>query len=84
MSEFVAAREKGVVPMKGGMPFKNLASDQIRLKEENGPTLLVDLEGTVVFWYFPKYIGKGLQVRSMRSHDGYRCVLTDRKDNFLR
>lgn len=67
MSEFVAAKRRGAVPMELGGPFQKLAEEEIKLSVKDGPTALVDLEDAVVFWYFPRYIGKGLQVRARPS-----------------
>ncbi|KAF8595551.1 hypothetical protein BDV93DRAFT_564252 [Ceratobasidium sp. AG-I] len=60
-SKFVLAREKHKVPMEGGSPFGKLAEEELNLSVADGPALLVDLDDVIVFWYFPEFIGQGLQ-----------------------
>lgn len=86
MSEFVLAREKHKVPMEGGGPFGNLVEEEVNLTVADGPTVLVDLDGVIVFWYFPRFIGQGLQVCERHStktcwwqtHPSTQEVLVDR------
>jgi hypothetical protein len=52
------------VRMEGGGPFPGLEKEVVSLTVAGGAAVLVDLEGVVLFWYFPNYIGQGLQVRS--------------------
>lgn len=70
--------------MEGGGPFMDLGKEKIELKEEDGATLLVDLDDTIIFWYFPGYIGQGLQVRSKLTRYTPGRVLTCAAEHFLR
>jgi hypothetical protein len=62
VSEFVAARERGVVPVTGGAAFGTLAGEPRRLEAQGGPAVVVDLDDVVILWYFPNFLGSGLQV----------------------
>lgn len=63
MADFVEHRLRNKVPLEKGGPFKALADCEIKLKAKDGPRLLVDLDGVIVFFYCPDFMGKGLEVR---------------------
>ncbi|KDN35630.1 hypothetical protein RSAG8_11425, partial [Rhizoctonia solani AG-8 WAC10335] len=61
MSHFMQDRGKGNIPMDLDHPYGELAKHKTRLKASDRPTLLVDLDDVVLFWYFPGFIGNGTQ-----------------------
>ncbi|KAG8691125.1 hypothetical protein FRC11_006610 [Ceratobasidium sp. 423] len=62
VSEYVQARERGQVPLQNGGPFQQLKFERTVLKASDGPRLVVDLDDVIVFFYFPRHIGKGMQI----------------------
>jgi hypothetical protein len=64
MSSFVEQRRNMKVKLTNGGPIEALAERETRLRIEDGARLLVDLDDVVVFFYFPRFTGKGLEVRA--------------------
>jgi hypothetical protein len=62
MADFLEHRRKDKIPLVGGHPFGELRKETIKLKACGQPTLLVDLDEVIVFWYFPGFIGTKNQV----------------------
>ncbi|KAG8795552.1 hypothetical protein FRC12_012991 [Ceratobasidium sp. 428] len=66
MSELEADRKDGKIPLAGEGPFRGLAGHETRLDAKRGSTAVVDLDGGVMFWYFPSLLGSGLRANLLR------------------
>ncbi|KAG9099556.1 hypothetical protein FRC06_005159 [Ceratobasidium sp. 370] len=53
--------------VRTGGCLAELAGHPTRLKAADGPAVVVDLDETVVMWYFPGFIGGGLMVELLRT-----------------
>ncbi|KAB5589095.1 hypothetical protein CTheo_7457 [Ceratobasidium theobromae] len=61
ISDFVVRRQQNRIPVFGGSAFENLATESRRLGSDGGPRVVVDEDDVVVLWYFPSFLGHGLQ-----------------------
>ncbi|KAB5587637.1 hypothetical protein CTheo_8924 [Ceratobasidium theobromae] len=61
ISDFVARRQQNRIPVFGGNAFENLATQSRRLGSNGGPRVVIDEDDVVVLWYFPSFLGRGLQ-----------------------
>lgn len=61
LAEFTEARNAGKVKLRDGKPWKDC--EPIRLCREDGPTVLLDNEGHIVFLYLPNFIYESTKVR---------------------
>ncbi|GAB1528452.1 hypothetical protein RhiTH_011646 [Rhizoctonia solani] len=66
LSEFELQRTRGIGVHTAGA-FKGLDKEPIRLTRSGGPAVLTDKAGIPILWYFPDFIGKGLQTNLMRT-----------------
>ncbi|GAB1527615.1 hypothetical protein RhiTH_010791 [Rhizoctonia solani] len=66
LSEFELQRTRGIGVHTAGV-FKGLDKEPIRLTRSGGPAVLTDKAGIPILWYFPDFIGKGLQTNLMRT-----------------
>ncbi|CAE6420418.1 unnamed protein product [Rhizoctonia solani] len=79
ISEFEKARDKGI-PLEGTGPFKELARNPTRLTRDKGPRVVTDLDGIPILWYFPTFIGNGLQTNLLRCISDIAQVYRPPKD----
>lgn len=75
MRDFLLEKQKSNVPMEGGGPFPGLEKEVLNLTIAGGAAVVVDLEDVVLFWYFPNYIGTGLQVRIDCAASGFVAIV---------
>ncbi|KAG9102287.1 hypothetical protein FS749_009627 [Ceratobasidium sp. UAMH 11750] len=54
LSEFLESFDKKPPPIKGGGPYQG--REKIRFRREDGPRLLVDEDGVILFLYLPGYL----------------------------
>ncbi|KAG8706676.1 hypothetical protein FRC09_002290 [Ceratobasidium sp. 395] len=66
ISDLEASREGGKIPLAAQGPFRGLAGHETRLDAKRGSTAVVDLDGEVMFWYFPGLLGSGLRANLLR------------------
>ncbi|CUA72101.1 hypothetical protein RSOLAG22IIIB_10081 [Rhizoctonia solani] len=66
LSEFEEERTKGIAVSTSG-PFRGLEGQPKRLTIEKGPAVITDQAGVPIVWYFPHFIGTGLQDNLMKS-----------------
>jgi hypothetical protein len=61
-SDFMQERQNKNVKLTHGEPFRQLAQMEVILRACDGARIVVDLDGVVVFCYFPSFMGKRTQV----------------------
>ncbi|KAG9126805.1 hypothetical protein FRC07_001878 [Ceratobasidium sp. 392] len=67
VADFVRMREDGLVPVHQESCLEELRDCPTRLKAKDGPTVLVDLDDTVLFWYFPDFVGTTLRMELLHT-----------------
>ncbi|KAG8691591.1 hypothetical protein FRC11_000301 [Ceratobasidium sp. 423] len=66
ISDFEAERSRGI-NIHHAPAFQDLANHPKRLSIDEGPAVVTDITGTPILWYFPRFIGTGLQANLMKS-----------------
>ncbi|CCO34324.1 hypothetical protein BN14_08421 [Rhizoctonia solani AG-1 IB] len=64
VSEFEKA--KSTIRINRAGAFRNLSDESRRLTVKGGPAVITDLTGAILLWYFPYFIGQGLQKNLIR------------------
>ncbi|GAB1526333.1 hypothetical protein RhiTH_009500 [Rhizoctonia solani] len=77
--KFENAREKGI-PLNKLEPFGTLTSHPVRLTVNKGPVVVTDRSGIPILWYFPRFIGAGLQANLLQRTSELAHVYQPPKD----